>query len=90
MIRMVKGERTELTYKVKLYEYFGSWRSVVYEPYMGKYLGLFGKTVRYREVFRPDDAVDFFKDNLHPEDVRRLTEKAVRSYEDYKLAWEAA
>src|SRR5262245_46688928 len=90
--RMVRGKRTELTYKVTFYWWTtGVLGAEVYEPYMRqrRWFGLVPACVAYKFVFDGDLNTTVRTYAPKPSDYERLGRMAVDAYEDYKLAWEA-
>jgi hypothetical protein len=86
--RMIKGARTELTYKVVVKRWLW-WEAFVYEPYKRRrWWGLLPDALAYRHVYTDDNVS--LKDYLKPDEIQSIAERTVRKYEDHKLAWEAA
>jgi len=87
--RLVKGERTALTYKVYL-TFDVWWEARVYEPYIGRsWFGLGPKVVKYRFACEPHwKALLRFQEHATPQEVNVMATRAMRYYEEYKLAWE--
>lgn len=87
--RMVTGARTHLTYKVRVYYDIIYWRCRIYEPYVvpARWFGLIPEHIGYRYVFTPEHA-ELCTKHLKPADLNELLRRAVKEYEDYKLAWE--
>jgi hypothetical protein len=89
-VRMIGGSKTELTYRVRL-SFDVWWEAEVFEPYLTgrRWFGLLPPILKYRRVFSPPwKSLTHFPQHPTPGEVLDMAGRAVRMYEDHKLAWE--
>lgn len=87
---LVKGTQTPLTYQVKIYYYFGSWRCVVREPFLrsARFFGLIPSRIVYVNPLETGRKAELWDANPTPTDLEHLGDTAVKAYENWKIAWE--